>query len=153
MFGLWSFSLSCFDSTLLCNRSFPLDRLPCNLTERSVVLKSRTVILELYSAWLDACSSTLEPCCRLGRFSLSSLKATVHELKLLSDLESFFPSSISDVTSGVSPVVLAEDRADITLSDTVVLLDVVLELLPISLANISSDKAVCGKSKYSLTGV
>lgn len=71
----------------------------------------------------------------------------MHELKLLSDLESFFPSSIADVTSGVSPVVLAEDRADITLSDTVVLLDVVLELLPISLANISSDKAVCGKSK------
>lgn len=67
------------------------------------------------------------------------------ELCLLSVLESSLPSSIANVggsssSSIISSVGLVEERADITLSDTVVLLDVVLELTSMSLANMSSDK-------------
>lgn len=67
------------------------------------------------------------------------------ELCLLSVLESSLPSSIANVggsssSSIISSVGLVEERADITLSDTVVLLDVVLELTSMSLANMSSEK-------------
>ena len=67
------------------------------------------------------------------------------ELCLLSLLVLSLPSSIASVGGSssskiISSAGLVEERADITLSDTVVLLDVVLELTSISLANMSSDK-------------
>ena len=67
------------------------------------------------------------------------------ELCLLSLLVLSLASSIASVGGSssskiISSAGLVEERADITLSDTVVLLDVVLELTSISLANISSDK-------------
>ena len=58
---------------------------------------------------------------------------------------SSLPSSIANVAGSSSSSMilspsLVEESADIALSDTVVLLDVVLELTSISLANMSSDK-------------
>lgn len=58
---------------------------------------------------------------------------------------SSLPSSIANVagsssSSMILSLCLVEESADIALSDMVVLLDVVLELTSISLANMSSDK-------------
>ena len=140
------FSLSYFDSVLLCDGSSPLDWRPCSLLE---LLEPRSAILELCSAELKSCSAVLTPCCLVARFSLFSLEATVHEPSLLTNLVSVLPYMIGAVTLGVSSAVLAEDKTETTRSDIVVLLDVVLELPPISFASISSDKPVCRKSKYS----
>lgn len=60
----------------------------------------------------------------------------------MSDLASFVWSSSIDagVCIGVVSCDLEEHKAEMTLSDIVLLCDVVLELSPISLARISSDR-------------
>ena len=132
------FPLSYFDSVLERERSSPLDWRPCSLE----LLQLRSAIFELCSAQLKSFSAVLRSCSLVGRFSLYSLKTTLHEPSLLTDLVSVLPSIAEAMTVGVSSTLLAEDKTETTRSDIVVLLDVVLELLPISFASISSDKPV-----------